>query len=100
MEEAFEIEFRKKSREVRSSPKKRRREKGAADYDREKVSEQFGGVWRLQSKRADEDSWTYHDRPLPADLLVLKEIIEKKYRRRRATVEELLSLREMVREIQ
>ena len=46
MEEAFEIEFRKKSREVGSSPKKRRREKGAADYDREKVSEQFGGIFQ------------------------------------------------------
>jgi len=67
---------------------------------REVRASRFGGVWRLQSKRADEDSWTYHDRPLPADLLVLKEIIEKKSRRRRATVEELLSLREMVREIQ
>ena len=66
---------------------------------REVRASRFGGVWRLQSKRADEDSWTYHDRPLPADLLALKEIIEKKYRRRRATVEELLSLREMVREI-
>src|SRR5207253_857422 len=60
----------------------------------------FGGVWRLRSERADEDSWTYYDRPLPADLLALKEIIEKKYRRRRATVEELLSLREMVRDVQ
>lgn len=46
MEEAFEIEFRKKSREAGSSPKKRRREKGAADYDREKVSEQFGGIFQ------------------------------------------------------
>ena len=46
MEEAFEIEFRKKSREVGSSPKKRRSEKGAADYDREKVSEQFGGIFQ------------------------------------------------------
>jgi hypothetical protein len=60
----------------------------------------FGGVWRLQSKRTDEQSWTYYDRPEPADLLALQEIIEKKYRRRRATVEELMSVREMVKEIQ
>jgi len=60
----------------------------------------FGGVWRLQSKRADEESWTYYDRPLPADLLALKEIIERKYRRRRATIDELLSVREMVKAIQ
>jgi hypothetical protein len=65
---------------------------------REVRASRFGGVWRLQSKRADEASWTYYDRPLPGDLLALKEVIEKKYRRRRATVEELLSVREMVRE--
>jgi hypothetical protein len=65
---------------------------------REVRASRFGGVWRLQSKRADEQSWTYYDRPMAADLLTLQEIIEKKYRRRRATVEELLSVREMVRE--
>ena len=64
---------------------------------REVRASRFGGIWRLQSKRADEESWTYYDRPLPADLLTLKEIIEKKYRRRRATVEELLSVREMAK---
>ena len=64
---------------------------------REVRASRFGGVWRLQSKRADEESWTYYDRPLVADLLALKEIIEKKYRRRRATVEELLSVREMAK---
>lgn len=64
---------------------------------REVRASRFGGVWRLQSKRADEESWTYYDRPLAADLLALKEIIEKKYRRRRATVEELLSVREMAK---
>ncbi|PYK80599.1 MAG: hypothetical protein DMF40_06275 [Verrucomicrobia bacterium] len=65
---------------------------------REVRASRFGGAWRLQSKRTDEEFWTYYDQPLPADLLALKEIIEKKYRRRRATVEELLSVREMVRE--
>ena len=28
----------------------------------------FGGVWRFQSKSADEDRWTYYDRPLLEDL--------------------------------
>ncbi len=75
------------------------REREEDGVKREVRATWFGRVWRLQSKRADEDSWTYYDRPLPADLLALKEIIEKKYRRRRATAEELLSLREMVGEI-
>ena len=76
------------------------REREEDGMKREVRASRFGGVWRLQSKRADEQSWTYHDRPLPADLLALKAIIEKKYRRRRATIEELLSVREMVREIE
>jgi hypothetical protein len=46
MEKTFEIVFRKKSREVGSDPKKWRREKSAADNDREKVSEQFGGIFQ------------------------------------------------------
>jgi len=46
MEKTFEIVFRKKSREAMSAPKKRRREEGAAEYDREKVSEQFGGIFQ------------------------------------------------------
>lgn len=66
---------------------------------REVRASRFGGVWRLQAKRANEESWTYYDRPRPADLLTLKEIIERKYRRRRATVDELLSLRELIRDI-
>lgn len=66
---------------------------------REIRASRFGGVWRLQAKRTNEESWTYYDHPLRADLLALKEIIEKKYRRRRATIDELLSLRELVRNI-
>ena len=46
VEKTFKIVFRKKGREAMSTPKKRRREEGAADYDREKVSEQFGGIFQ------------------------------------------------------
>jgi hypothetical protein len=34
MEKTFEIVFRKKSREAMSTPKKRRRQESAAEYDR------------------------------------------------------------------
>ena len=46
MEKTFEIVFRKKDREAMSTPKEWRRQEGAAEYDREKVSEQFGGVFQ------------------------------------------------------
>jgi hypothetical protein len=56
----------------------------------------FGGVWRFQSKRADNESWTYHKRPLVDDLAALKHILERKYRRRRATADELLSIQRLL----
>ena len=46
MEKTFEIVFRKKDREAMSTPKEWRREESPAEYDREKVSEQFGGVFQ------------------------------------------------------
>lgn len=57
----------------------------------------FGHEWRLQSKRADEPVWTYYTRPLIADLLALKDLIERKYRRRRATFDELNAIKKLVK---
>ena len=46
MKKTFEIEFGEKRRDVRCAPEKRGGKQGAADYDREKVSEQFGGIFQ------------------------------------------------------
>ena len=59
---------------------------------REIRATRFGGTWRLQSKRHGDESWTYHDRPLLDDLRSLKALIERKYRRRRATEDDLASV--------
>jgi len=59
---------------------------------REIRATRFGGIWRLQSKRHGDESWTYHDRPLLDDLRSLKALIERKYRRRRATEDDLASV--------
>ena len=56
----------------------------------------FGRAWRLQSKRRDEEQWTYHEPPLHADLVTLQELIERKYRRRRATIDELSAIEKLV----
>ena len=56
----------------------------------------FGRNWRLQSKRSDEVRWTYHERPLREDLLALQDLIARKYRRRRATIDELSAVEKMV----
>jgi hypothetical protein len=58
----------------------------------------FGGVWRFQAKRADEPDWTYYERPLMDDLLQLKDVIFRKYQRRRASAEDLQSVEKLLRE--
>ena len=63
---------------------------------REVRATRFGGVWRLQAKTAGELEWTYYDRPLMEDLLVLKDILERKYQRRRASREDVVSLEKLI----
>lgn len=46
MEKILEIEFCKKGRDAAGTPEKGRGKQRAADYDREKISEQFGGIFQ------------------------------------------------------
>ena len=75
-------------------------EKDDEGRKREVRATKFGGKWRLQSKAADETDWTYHDPPLPDDLLKLKEIIGRKYRRRRASADDVASVDKLIAEQQ
>ena len=75
-------------------------EKDAKGRKREVRATKFGGKWRLQSKAADDIDWTYHDPPLPDDLLKLKEIIGRKYRRRRASADDVASVDKLIAEQQ
>ena len=47
------------------------------------------GLWRFQTKRDDAEIWTYFDNkkthPSAADVESLLEVLERKYRRRRAS---------------
>ena len=72
-------------------------EKDAEGRKREVRASKFGGIWRLQAKFADETDWTYYDRPLLEDLLQLKDIVFRKYQRRRAAVEDLQSIEKLLR---
>ena len=58
----------------------------------------FGGVWRFQAKLADDERWTYYDRPLLEDLRNLRDIIFRKYQRRRASAEDLASVEKLLSE--
>jgi len=73
-------------------------EKDGKGGKREVRATKFGGVWRLQAKSSDETDWTYYDVPLLEDLHALKDIIERKYRRRRASAEDLASVKKLVRQ--
>ena len=72
-------------------------EKDSEGRKREVRATKFGGVWRLQAKLGD-DSWTYYDVPLLEDLLTLKKIIDRKYRRRRASAEDVASIGKLIHE--
>ena len=58
----------------------------------------FGGVWRLQAKSTDDIGWTYYDVPLLEDLLALKDIVFRKYQRRRASAEDVASIEKLIQE--
>ena len=63
---------------------------------REVRATRFGGRWRLQAKTAGDIDWTYYERPLLDDLLALKEILVRKYQRRRASNEDVASVERLI----
>jgi hypothetical protein len=72
-------------------------EKNEEGRKREVRATKFGGAWRLQAKVSGEPDWTYYDVPQLADLRTLRGIIERKYRRRRASAEDLASVEKLIR---
>ena len=63
---------------------------------REVRATKFGGAWRFQAKTAGDLDWTYYERPLLEDLLALKEILVRKYQRRRASTEDVGSVEKLI----
>ena len=63
---------------------------------REVRATKFGGAWRFQTKTAGDLEWTYYERPLSEDLLALKEILTRKYQRRRASIEDVASIEKLI----
>ena len=75
-------------------------EKDQDGRKREVRATKFGGVWRLQAKSTDDIGWTYYDVPLLDDLLALKDIVFRKYQRRRASDEDVASVDKLIKEQQ
>jgi hypothetical protein len=65
---------------------------------REVRATKFGGAWRLQAKVVGDLDWTYYDPPLLEDLVTLKEILVRKYQRRRASIEDVASIEKLIQE--
>ena len=63
---------------------------------REVRATKFGGAWRFQAKTAGDLEWTHYERPLLEDLLALKEILTRKYQRRRASIEDVSSIEKLI----
>jgi hypothetical protein len=73
-------------------------EKDQHGKKREVRATKFGGVWRFQSKTIGESEWTYCDSAPLQDLLSLKEIVARKYRRRRASIDDVASVDKLIEE--
>ena len=72
-------------------------EKDADGRKREVRVTKFGGQWKFQAKFADEEAWTYYDRPLYDDLVEARDVVFRKYQRRRASAEDVAALDELLR---
>ena len=71
-------------------------EKDEEGRKREVRATKFGGKWKLQAKVAGDADWTYYDRPPLEDLLKLKDVIGRKYQRRRASADDVASVEKLI----
>jgi len=76
------------------------KEKTADGDKREVRAVKFGGKWRIQSRLKGEESWTYHDEPSLEDLRELRDVLFRKYQRRRASHEEVIGLEAWIKRLE
>ncbi len=57
-----------------------------------------GGNWKFQSRLRSEEEWTTHQVPALDDLRELKEILRRKYQRRRASYEDVQEIENLIAE--
>jgi hypothetical protein len=73
-------------------------EKDAEGRKREVRATKCGRTWRFQARSVGGAGWTYYNAPSMDDLLALKEIISRKYRRRRASADDVASIEKLISE--
>lgn len=65
---------------------------------REVRAERFAQRWRVQAKVRGEEDWTYYDTPLLEDLVELRDILWRKYQRKRLPFTDFETIDRMIRE--
>lgn len=65
---------------------------------REARAERFGGRWRFQSKLKSEAAWTYFDTPSLEDLEALRDILWRKYQRKRLPWDDVATIDKLILE--
>lgn len=64
-----------------------------ADREKREIrAERFGGRWRFQSKLRSEEQWTYYDLPPVEELEELRDILWRKYQRKRLPWDDVASI--------
>ncbi len=76
------------------------RETTAEGEKREVRAVKFAGQWKIQSKLKDDPGWTYHAKPSAEDLAALRDLIFRKYQRRRASYDDLQAVDRLISESQ
>ncbi len=65
---------------------------------REVRAERFGGRWKFQSKVPSEAQWSYYEVPPVDELETLRDIVWRKYQRKRLPWDDVASLDRMLEE--
>jgi len=74
------------------------KEKDEEGQKREVRVTRENSLWRFQSKLAGEETWTYYKHPLMADLETFRDLLNRKYQRRRASWDDILLVERMIHE--
>jgi hypothetical protein len=72
-------------------------ERDESGEKREVRAIKFGGVWKIQAKLRSDEAWTYYETPELADLETLRDVLFRKYQRRRAAYEDVVLIEEMIK---
>ena len=65
---------------------------------REVRAERFGGQWKFQAQARGDENWTYYDTPLLEDLVELRDVLWRKYQRKRLPWDDVATLDKMIAE--